>query len=120
MIIKALWTLVFALFIWFCQPDDYTIIEVKEQVSSVYWHERNAYSVATINDNKITMYRLPYEVFLYSGAEKPWYMCKGKHRRWDGTYKGSYCEIHLVNIDGLSNASLNHGKFGSGKTERIN
>ncbi len=99
---------------------DYTVINDKKEVAAVYWHEYNRYSVSIVNDGVVNMYRLPYRVLVFTGAKKPWYLCKGKHRSWDGVYKGSYCELHLRSIDNLLNASWNHGKFGSGKTERIN
>lgn len=96
-------------------------------IDAIYWHERDRYTVMTINNDKITKHRIPPwaerggTVELYNDVapdKLSWYKCTWTYNIWSGHDDG-YCEIHIHNLNELGTAGWNHGKFGSGSTKRI-
>jgi hypothetical protein len=95
------------------------------EIDALYWHERNRYTVISIDEDGIArQYRIPRftvgEVNLHTNLDsttKPWYKCEWVHNSWTGT-EGA-CDIYIHNLDELGTADWNHGKFGSGSTTRI-
>lgn len=97
---------------------------VKEEVEAIYWHEKNRYSVATVDGNELSIKVMPtcgvtpkiiMDVKL---GDKSWYFCERYYSKFNG-YNNPYCEIHLEGVDSIRTADWNHEKFGSGETARI-
>jgi len=99
----------------------YTDISEKENVSAVFYHDLNKFSVAVSNGEELRFIRMIFPVSIVIDAkESAWYECQGKTRSWDGATKESFCNIHLRSIDDLVGGEWDNGKFGRGKTIRIN
>lgn len=95
------------------------------EVTSVYWHGGNRYTVGILSDGKLRMQRLPSRVpvtiFVDVPHDKsPWYICNWVYSVWNGVQKGGGCALHIQSVDSLKTAGWNHGKFGTGETSRLN
>jgi len=119
-------TAIVASLLYGCGDPVYTDHHEKNNVRAIYWHEANRYSAAIMTGDHITIERLPsdynFNVRLITDA-KPnaaWYECEWQHNTWSGIKEGAWCEIHIASIDELKTGDWNHGKFGTGKTRRIN
>lgn len=95
-----------------------------EKIEAVYWHERNQYSVAVKQGNKIKMVMLPSRhgidlniICDVASDESCWYEYNYKNNGYGGVT--GFLNIHIRSIDDINTADWNHGKFGSGKTQRI-
>jgi len=97
----------------------------KENVSAVYWHEANRYSVAISDGDMVTIKKVnncDSYVKLFTDVpvdESSWYSCDYDWSKLYGCINAK-CEIHINNIDQLRTGDWNHGKFGTGATARIN
>ena len=97
----------------------------KTEIVAVYMHHVNNYSVAIKTENRINIVRLPWQLArtVEIVADVPqgspmWYYCDGIYSADFGDTTG-HCEIHIRNVDDINTAGWNHGKSGSGTTERI-
>lgn len=97
----------------------------KTEIVAVYMHHVNNYSVAVKNSNRIDIVRLPWqlrntvEIIADVAQGSPmWYACDGTYSSAFGDTTGS-CEIHIRDVDDINSASWNHGKAGTGTTQRI-
>jgi hypothetical protein len=118
---KKLFLLPLALFLVSCSD----IIEYKstDKIVSVYYHERNDFSVGIVRSGMLKIVRLPptahVDIFMDAASKDDmWYECDHTRDRWNGTTTGG-CSIHLFDVDDITGAGWNHGKFGSGTTKRI-
>ena len=100
-----------------CDSWDHLYVE-KTEIESVYYHELNTFSVAFLYESRLIMVNVPKATILLDADGKSWYECDYKRNSWNGNTIGG-CTIHIKNIDELSTADWNHGKFGSGSTKRI-
>jgi hypothetical protein len=111
-------------------------------VEAVYFHEKNKYTVASIEDKELKMISLPHyghqnlkpRIFIdVPAGEKSWYEVKYERKSKNSNLRKThfndnvnnyevkpFIHIHISSIDQLNTADWNNGKFGSGKTTRIN
>ena len=95
----------------------------RTEVSAVYWHERNRFSVAVQVDTEIKFVRIDGRKGLriitdVKQGESLWYECSIDYGYDDFPDSGG-CDIHIESIESLQTAGWNHGKFGSGATIRL-
>lgn len=99
------------------------------EVDAVYWHEGQRYTASVIDEGGLVTHKNipPWRhagrntILLYTDVEpdaKSWYECDWMWNDFTGA-SGGMCEIHIHNLDELGTKDWNHGKFGSGRTERI-
>jgi len=96
----------------------------KRECVAVWFHENNRYSVSVLNNKVLTnitfQHGVPVEViFNLKEGEPLWYETNYTWNSFYGTTKG-YIKIYVRNINDINGAGWNHGKFGSGRTTRIN
>ena len=94
-----------------------------DNIVSVYYHERNDYSVGIVNGDQLYIRRLPpsahVDIFMDAPSkDEMWYECEHTRDRWNGATTGG-CVIHIYDADDITGGGWNHGKFGSGTTTRI-
>jgi hypothetical protein len=98
----------------------------KQDITAVYFHEHSRYSVATVINNNLIIKELPYKYGRVpvtittdiSVNEQMWYKCEGSYNTWTVVVTGG-CEIHIRDTNDIDTGSWNHGKFGTGRTVRI-
>lgn len=101
----------------------------------LYWHENNKYTIFKVNDDlsisKSSIGGYSYlkdkygddhqfddiKIFIdLEDNKKPWYSCEIITYDHPPKWK---CEVHISDINAMKTASWNHGRFGSGSTERL-
>lgn len=102
---------------------DPVVHDYTRDIVSVYYHERNDFSVGIMNGHKLTIKRLPVyaHVDIFADADPEgsmWYECDYTYDRDYGESTGG-CSIHIHDVDDITGGGWNHGKFGSGSTTRI-
>ena len=101
----------------------HSITKETGQIIAVWKHEPNVYSV-TIKEGKNTLID---KDFRRHSAVYPKYsliddVSENSNMWYEATYDDGFCEtvvIHVRSINDINNAGWNHGKFGSGSTERV-
>lgn len=101
------------------------IVETRYEhdIVSVYFHERNDFSVGYMVGDEIRIKRIPpsAHVDIYADVnpeDSMWVECNHTRDRFDGSTTGG-CIIHVRDVDDIGTGGWNHGKFGSGATTRI-
>lgn len=107
-----------------CVDETVTNKTLKGLGSHLYWHEGIRYTIKSVSSSgEVKSIRLPYnikDVSLYedknisSGVR---YNCEYYYSSWDGNH--GWCKLYINSLDSLLTADWNHGKFGSGSTERL-
>ena len=95
-------------------------------IVAVYYHEGNKYSVTTNVGNVLTTKRVTTRARVHTTIitdvtfDKPmWYECDYTYNNFVGATSGKGCTIHIHSVDDIIGAAWNHGKFGSGTTNRV-
>lgn len=98
------------------EPDTW---ELNVKPDAVFWHEGKSFSYMVQQGQTVSIRRVwsgnaaSSSVSLEFG--EPYIHCS--YKRWISTY--GQCTITIPNLDYLQTADWNHGKFGSGSTQRI-
>jgi len=93
------------------------------EILAVYFHEHNRYSVTVKTGNELKMVRMPPNIPVkifddVFDSDPMWYRCDATYDQMGGATTGT-CEIHVRSVDAINGAGWSHGKFGSGRTNRI-
>ena len=120
-------------FIWvvgslsYCTFNGYLdYVEVLD-ADAIYWHESDRFTI--VKADKITKELSYYSTRKYSLhirakvfiTDKKGFAC-WYYRDGFGTInpRKSKCEVYITSLDEVGTGNWNHGKFGSGTTERVN
>ncbi len=98
----------------------------KQEIVSVFFHEKSRYSVATKVGDLITVVELPYHygsvaIEIYADVldgEPMWYECTGRYNALNAAAEGG-CEIHIRSGADIGAGAWDHGKFGRGQTIKL-
>jgi hypothetical protein len=119
--IKIIVTLMLLALVMGCNK---TIRDEKGDIISVWKHEVGRYSITIKEGNTLidkAFYRTgECEFTLITDVPEGSNMWYEAHYYEDWNERGyQWVKIHIHSVDDISNAGWNHGKFGSGMTERV-
>ena len=99
----------------------------KRNIDVVWFHEENKYSISYVNNANEIINESPWKcvnpkiIIDVPKGEKMYYEYKYSFNSFWGCMDSanSYVKIHVHSINDIIGADWNHGKFGTGKTNRI-
>ena len=93
----------------------------KTEITALYMHSVNRYSVAVKHGEIINIKRMQDDApvkIITDATDIMWYTCDYTYDTWSGSRTGS-CSVHVFSTDDINGAGWDRGKFGSGTTTRI-